>query len=208
MAAIGPKKAQVLVLGGGPVGLAVVQALVAQGTKKIIMSEVAAQRQAFAREFGAHHVLDPRTYDLVAVSKELTGGNGPDIVFDCAVSFGRAACLDLQTADCLQGVVASLETACLAIRPRGTVVNVAIWEKAVPFNPNMLVFKEGKYIAVLGYQRPDFEAVISAIADGTLKPRKMITRNIKMEDLVEKGIWALVKEKDKHVKILVDVKAR
>ena len=49
-----------LVLGGGPIGLAVVQALVAQGTKKIIMSEVAASRQAFAREFKAHHVLDPR----------------------------------------------------------------------------------------------------------------------------------------------------
>lgn len=49
-------------------------------------SEVAAQRQAFAKEFGAHHVLDPRTYDIVAVSRELSGGIGPDIVFDCAVS--------------------------------------------------------------------------------------------------------------------------
>jgi len=82
---LGPKNACVLVLGGGPIGLAVVQVLVALGTKKIIMSEVAASRQAFAREFGAHHVLDPRTYDLVALSRELSGGNGPDIVFDCAV---------------------------------------------------------------------------------------------------------------------------
>ncbi|KAL1297207.1 hypothetical protein AAFC00_004777 [Neodothiora populina] len=187
---IGPEKANVLVLGGGPIGLAVVQVLVALSTKKIIMSEVAASRQAFAREFGAHHVLDPGTYDLAAVSRELSGGNGPDIVFDCA------------------GVTASLETACKAIRPRGTVVNVAIWEKAVPFNPNMLVFKEGKYVAVLGYQRQDFEAVIRALADGKLKPQRMITSKIPMDALVEKGILALVKEKDKHVKILVDVKGR
>ncbi|KAF1344025.1 chaperonin 10-like protein [Delphinella strobiligena] len=187
---IGPENANVLVLGGGPIGLAVVQALVAQGTKKIIMSEVAASRQAFARVFKAHHVLDPRTYDLVAVSRELCGGNGPDIVFDCA------------------GVAASLETACNALRSRGTVVNVAIWEKAIPFNPNMLVFKEGKYVAVLGYQRQDFEEVIQAIADGRLNPERMITSKIHMTDLVEKGILALVKEKDKHVKILIDVKAR
>lgn len=30
-----------------------------------------------------------KTYDLVAVSRELCGGNGPDIVFDCAVSFKK-----------------------------------------------------------------------------------------------------------------------
>lgn len=154
------------------------------------MSEVASQRQKFAREFGAHHVLDPRTYDLVKVSRELCNGNGPDIVFDCA------------------GVPASLTTACQATKARGTVVNVAIWEKDVPFNPNMLVFNEGKYLAVLGYQRVDFENVIKAIADGRLKPHKMITSRIKVEDVVDKGIWALVKEKDKHVKILVDMKAQ
>lgn len=103
LASIPAENASVLVLGGGPIGLAVVQVLLAHGTKKIIMSEVAAQRQKFARDFGAHHVLDPRTYDLVAVSRELCGGDGPDVVFDCA------------------GVPASLETACNAIRPRGTV---------------------------------------------------------------------------------------
>lgn len=74
----------VLVLGGGPIGLAVVQCLSARKTKKIIVSEVATQRQRFAKEFGAHHVLDPKTYDLVALSRQLSGGDGPDVVFDCA----------------------------------------------------------------------------------------------------------------------------
>ncbi|KAG9771196.1 sorbitol dehydrogenase, partial [Aureobasidium melanogenum] len=157
---IGPKNASVLVLGGGPIGLAVVQVLVAHGTKKIIMSEIAAQRQAFAREFGAHHVLAPNVYDVVGVSRELCHGEGPDIVFDCA------------------GVPASFESACKAIKARGTVVNVAIWEKPVSFNPNSLVFNEGKYVGVLGYQRKDFVEVIQAIADGRLQPNKMITRKI------------------------------
>lgn len=140
----------VLVLGGGPIGLAVVQCLVALKTKKVIMSEVSKSRQRFARQFGAHHVLDPKTYDLVAISKELSGADGPDIVFDCA------------------GVPASIATACQAVRARGTVVNVAIWEKEVPFQPNMLVFREAKYTAVLGYQRKDFQAVIDHLADGEL----------------------------------------
>lgn len=124
------------------------------------------------------------------MTRELCDGDGADIVFDCA------------------GLPVTLETACNAIKSRGTVVNVAIWEKAVPFNPNWLVFREGRYVAVLGYQRKDFEDVIAALGDGRLKPDKMITSKIRMDDIVDKGIWALVREKDKHVKILVDVKAR
>lgn len=139
-----------LVLGGGPIGLAVVQCLRAKGIRKIVVSEVSSSRRRFARDFGAHHVLDPRTYDTAKVSRELSGADGPDVVFDCA------------------GVPASIETACSAVRARGTVVNVAIWEKAVPFNPNMLVFREAKYTAVLGYQRKDFEAVVEQLAHGEL----------------------------------------
>lgn len=139
-----------LILGGGPIGLAVVQCLKAKGVRKIIMSEVSSSRQRFAREFGAHHVLDPKTYDVIKLSREISGSGGPDVVFDCA------------------GVPASIEAACTAVRVKGTVVNVAIWEKAVPFNPNMLVFREAKYTAVLGYQRKDFEAVVEQLAKGEL----------------------------------------
>ncbi|EKG15978.1 Alcohol dehydrogenase superfamily zinc-containing [Macrophomina phaseolina MS6] len=181
------KDSTVLVLGGGPIGLAVVQCLAAKKTKKIIMSEVAAQRQRFAKEFGAHHVLDPKTYDLVAVSKTLSGGDGPDVVFDCA------------------GVPASLVTACNAVKARGTVVNVAIWEKEVPFQPNMLTFKEANYTAVLGYQRRDFEAVIENLANGSLKPHRMITGRIQLEDLISKGFMPLINEKERNVKILVEI---
>ncbi|KAF2259282.1 GroES-like protein [Lojkania enalia] len=177
----------VLVLGGGPIGLAIVQCLVALKTKKIIMSEISKSRQRFAKEFGAHHVLDPKTYDLMAISKELSNGDGPDIIFDCA------------------GVPASLITACETVKARGTVVNVAIWEKEVPFQPNMLVFREVNYTAVLGYQRKDFEAVIEHMENGSLNPEKMITSRIKLKNLVEDGIHALIKDKETHVKILVEV---
>jgi hypothetical protein len=35
----------------------------------------------------------------------------------------------------------------------------------------------------------------------------MITSKIRMEDVEEKGFKALVNEKDKHVKILIDIEA-
>jgi 2-desacetyl-2-hydroxyethyl bacteriochlorophyllide A dehydrogenase len=176
-----------LVLGGGPIGLAVCQVLQARGANKVIMSEVSAKRQSFARQLGASNVMDPRQYDIVAASSQLCDGAGPDIVFDCA------------------GVPQSLETACKAVKVRGSIVNVAIWENSVPFNPNWLVFREAKYSAVLGYQKKDYEGVIEALADGRLKPEKMITARIALDDLVEEGYGALQGEKEKHVKVLIDM---
>lgn len=96
----------------------------------------------------------------------------------------------------------------MAVKARGTVVNVAIWEKEVPFNPNMLVFREANYKAVLGYQKADFQGVIDALGRGDLKPQKMITRMIKLDELVEEGIKVLVNQKEKQVKILVDMRAK
>lgn len=183
------KDPKCIVFGGGPIGLAVVQVLLARGAKLVICVEIAAKRQQFAKDFGAHHVIDPTKQDVVSTALDLCGGEANvDISFDCA------------------GVPASLETACKVVRSRGTVVNVAIWEKEVPFNPNWLVFREAHYQAVLGYQRKDFQGVIDALAKGTIKPGAMITSKIDMHHLVQDGYWALIKEKDKHVKILVDVK--
>jgi hypothetical protein len=46
------------------------------------------------------------------------------------------------------------------------VVNVGIWEKAVPFNPNWLVFRVGGYVACLGYVKQDFGDVIEVVGSG------------------------------------------
>jgi 2-desacetyl-2-hydroxyethyl bacteriochlorophyllide A dehydrogenase len=180
----------VLVLGGGPIGLAIIQCLKAKGVKQIICAEVAKQRQQFAKELGADRVLDPTRDDVVKITKELTNGVGPDVVLDAA------------------GVPASVKTACNAVKARGTVVNVAIWEKEIPFNPNMLVFKEAKYTAVLGYQKKDFEAVIEHLRNGSIKPERMITKKIKLENLVEDGVKTLIRDKDNQVKVLVDIGAK
>lgn len=58
---------------------------------------------------------------------------------------------------------------------------------------------------MLGYQKKDFQGVVDALGAGKLEPHSMITSKIKMDRLVDDGYLALINEKDKHVKILVDV---
>jgi len=72
------------VLGGGPIGLCVIQALKAKGVGRIIVSEVADRRKDFAKEFGADVIIDPTKEDIVEKIKELTDGEGVAVVFDCA----------------------------------------------------------------------------------------------------------------------------
>jgi threonine dehydrogenase-like Zn-dependent dehydrogenase len=60
---------------------------------------------------------------------------------------------------------------------------------------------------VLGYQIQDYEDVIEALRSGALKPEKMITSKIRIDRIAEDGFEPLINEKDKHVKILVDLKA-
>lgn len=138
----------VLILGGGPIGLAVIQTLVAKGAEKIIVSEVASRRREFAKQFGAHCVLDPTKDSIVARVRELCDGSGVSVAFDAA------------------GAQAGLDQALQAIRARGTLVNIAVWEKTATITPNWLVFRERKYMGVVTYQDGDFQDVIDAIASG------------------------------------------
>jgi 2-desacetyl-2-hydroxyethyl bacteriochlorophyllide A dehydrogenase len=181
------KGQSVLILGGGPIGLAVIQALKARGASKIIVSEMAARRKQFATEFGADYVLDPTTDDIVARCRELCEDQGVHVVFDAA------------------GVQAGLDQAVEAVRARGTIVNIAVWEKPCTIHPNKLVFKERKYLGIATYVQGDFQEVMDAISEGRMKPDRMITKKISLDEVEKEGFSALIHDKANQVKILVEV---
>lgn len=80
--------ASVLIAGLGGVGLSVVQGARVAGAAVIIASDGVAARREAARSFGATHVLDPTTDDVVAAARDLTEGRGVDYAFEAV---GRAA---------------------------------------------------------------------------------------------------------------------
>jgi len=197
----------ILVIGAGLIGLAILQCLKALDTAQVIVAEVAQNRRDLAQHFRAAAAIDPTDEDIVSRCKMLCNDQGPDIAFDCA------------------GVAASIKSACLSVRSRGTVVNVAQWGKEIPFNPDNLLVGEERLVTgkpsretigmnrsladlfrALSYTSEDFKRVIDALDEGTIDAEKMITRTISMDRVVEDGILALLREKDKHIKILVDVR--
>ena len=159
-----------LVLGGGPIGLAVIQCLRAQGAQTIIVSEIAETRKQYAASFGATHVVDPTKEDLITRCRELTKGRGVHVCFDAA------------------GIQSALTQAIECLRVHGTLVNIAIWEKPAAINPTRLVLKERSYQATVTYRRGDYEEVLMAIALGNIKPEKMITKKVKVRVLLSRDV--------------------
>ncbi len=70
----------VLIQGQGPIGLTFTS-LVARTGATVVATDTIPERLALSREFGATEAVDPRTTDVPALLKRLTGGRGADQVF-------------------------------------------------------------------------------------------------------------------------------
>ncbi|WP_433274564.1 2,3-butanediol dehydrogenase [Pseudonocardia xinjiangensis] len=172
------------VFGAGPIGLVTTAALRAAGAATVIVVEPAAARKAKATGAGADVVVDPATDDPATAIRDVTGGAGVDVAFECA------------------GIDAVLASAIGSVRPGGTVVNVAIWGHEPRVAVNDLVMSEVTLIGSLAYcgDHPD---VIALLRDGKVDAEQFITGRIGLDDLVSGGFRQLIDNKEENVKILV-----
>ena len=183
----------VLVLGAGPIGLALLLLLKAQGAGKVFVSEIASSRAQKARDFGADIVLNPAPEpksdtggDIVVKTVLEQTEDGVDIAFDAT------------------GIQATYDTAIAATRPGGTVFNVAIHEKPITIHPNAIGLTEKKYTGGVAYTKEDFETVLESLASGRLPVEAMITSVVPLSDAVKGAFEELINNKEQHVKILIE----
>ncbi|KAJ5982975.1 hypothetical protein N7481_005074 [Penicillium waksmanii] len=181
------KDDNVLIVGGGPIGLGIVQVLKLQGAGQIMVAEPMDNRKKFCTEFGATAILDPSEVDVTKRVRELTSGVGADVVFDTA------------------GVEKALLGAIAAVRVQGTIVNLAVWEGNPSLPVNDLMYKEVRYMGAALYDEQSFLDVMQALSAGDLRPEKMITSRVPLRDVVDQGFRALLDHRDEHCKIIVDV---
>ncbi|RWR08993.1 2,3-butanediol dehydrogenase [Paenirhodobacter populi] len=170
------------VFGAGPIGLLLVEALKAAGAAQIFVVELSEQRGAKAKELGANVVINPKETDAAARLRELTDG-GVDVAFE------------------VTGVPMVLQQCIDATKFEGETMIVSIWEKEAPFQPNTVVLKERTLKGTIAY-RDVFPAVMELMQRGFFPADKLVTKRIKLNDIVEEGFDALVREKT-HIKILV-----
>ncbi|KAL4757489.1 2,3-butanediol dehydrogenase [Aspergillus foveolatus] len=183
----------VLILGAGPIGLAILMLLRVWGVKTVVISEVTASRKRMARELGADLVLDPNEVGspkdgldpVVVATQKAVKADGADVTFDCT------------------GLQSTLNTAIAATRPGGTVFNVAIHEKPLMVNLNELTLGERRLTGGICYTDVDFQGLIAALEAGKIQAERLITSIVNLEDVIDKALMELIHNKAAHVKILV-----
>lgn len=172
-----------VVIGAGPIGLVTMLALQAAGAGAVVMVETAEARKDKAVALGADLVLDPTADDVVADVRRFTGG-GADVVFDAA------------------GNNQTIALAISAVRKRGRIVNIALWEHPAEVDMMQFLFT-GATLTNSCVYADDHPAVISALAKGAIDAAPLITKRIPLDEIVEGGLLELLEHRDRQVKILV-----
>jgi (R,R)-butanediol dehydrogenase/meso-butanediol dehydrogenase/diacetyl reductase len=157
--------ATVLVIGAGPVGLAVMLWAKFLGARHVIVSEKAETRAKMAARFGATDAVDPAKAVMPQV--EAIAGRGPDIIFECVGAPG-------------------LINEVMMMAPRNCKIVIAgVCQQMDMIMPLVGIVKELNLQFVLGYRPPDFDYVIEMIAKDRIDVDHMITDVVNLDGLPE-----------------------
>ena len=153
----------VLVIGGGPIGLLV--AMVARNAgAQVTVSEINENRLAFARKIG-FATLNPADGDIAKAMHDSTGGKGADVVFEVS---GSQAGVDLMTA---------------AAATRGRIVMVAIHASKPQIDMFQFFWRELELIGARVYRPEDYDTAMQLLAEGVVDCEAFITDIQGLEDL-------------------------
>lgn len=185
-----------LVLGCGPVGLAVIAALRRGGCGPIVASDYSPARRSLAEQMGADVLVDPAVDDPYASWLERAGEplppspllppgvrRAPTVVFDCVGAPGL-------TAQFIEAVPS---------HSRLVVVGVCAVEDS--YVPVQAIQKELSIQYVFAYRADEFAEALALIADGTVDVAPWVTGTCGLDGVAQ--AFADLAHPDTHCKIVV-----
>jgi len=151
-----------LVYGFGGVGAALVQYCDLSGARVIAVGRSPAKLQ-LARDLGAEAAIDAAREDVPARVRELTGGQGVDVVFE------------------LVGTAESMPKAVGSLRKRGRLVFIGYSQDLLTVSPIQLVILEAQVLGSVGNTLDELTKAVDLAAAGSI--RATIDRVVPLEDV-------------------------
>lgn len=189
-----------IVIGCGPIGLAVIVALKARGIGPIVAADFSAKRRALAETLGADLVVNPAEQSPYQSWVELAAPAGYDIRSPFSL-FG----IGPQPRSCVVfecvGMPGLIQQVLLGAPPRSRLIVVGVCMQADSLEPILGISKELNVHFAFGYSGEEFAQTLFALADGKLDATPMITGHVPLEG-VEQAFEAL-SQPDEHAKIMI-----
>ena len=215
------KRDTAIVVGCGPVGLAVICQLKARGVSTVVASDLSAGRRALARHCGADIVVDPAVdspYAKAASKGVLT--NIPDLyelalgtmgklrklpgwshVYRAADAAGAAGPKRPVIFECV-GVPGMIDGVLAAAPLSSRVIVVGVCMGADTIRPTMALSKEIDVRFVFGYTPLEFYDSLHLLADGKLDASPLLTGKVGLGGVA--AAFEALGDPDRHAKILID----
>ena len=172
-----------LVIGCGPVGLAVTAALRLRGVEPVVTADFSPRRRELAVTLGAHVVVDPAATAPIERWREVAGAR-PVVVFECVG---------------VPGVIAGI----MERAPRDTrIVVVGVCMEPDTIHPLRGISKELSLQFVLGYAPDEFAATLLHLADDAIPTAPLITGKVGVGGVAR--AFAELASPERHARILVE----
>lgn len=155
----------VVVLGQGSMGLECMQIARLSGAGLIITVDVRDESCDVSRELGADYALNARSEDVVAAVRELTGGNGADVVFECAGGSTKQGLAGAQT----------LYQAVDAVRSGGKIIGVSWFGGPLQIDVDLLRERSLRYLFPDISTQAHLEHTLRLVASGRVRLKPTIT---------------------------------
>ncbi|MEH6828990.1 alcohol dehydrogenase catalytic domain-containing protein [Parasphingorhabdus sp.] len=172
---------KILILGAGPIGLAVAFWARRKGATDIVIQDLNDFQQLRARDMGASgFVVDPA--DPVGGAERALGGKA-DIVFECV------------------GVPGLIEQAVGQVRARGTILLLGLCTKPDTFNSFAMLSKEVRLVTSAFFTRQEYEEALDVLNAGAAEPRLLVTDTISLNDTPQR--FEALRKRTHDCKILI-----
>jgi threonine dehydrogenase-like Zn-dependent dehydrogenase len=181
-AAMQPGDAAV-VIGCGPIGLALVAWLRARGAEVVVAADLSPVRRALALELGADVVVDPREEPVVDAWRRVDGQR-PLVVFEAV------------------GVPGMLDAAIFAAPTGSRVVVAGVCMEPDTIRPLIAIVKELDVRFVYAYSQEEFAETLRAIAEGELDVAPLVSGTVGLDGVAT--AFDELRAADHHVKVLVE----
>lgn len=155
----------VVIFGQGSMGLECLQIARMSGAGLLITVDVRDESCQVSKRLGADHALNARNCDVVTAIRDLTGGNGADVVFECAGGSPKQGLAGSQT----------LRQAIDAVRSGGKVVGVSWFGGPLELNIDLLRERSLRYVFPDISTQGHLEHTVRLVASGRVKLGETIT---------------------------------
>lgn len=189
-----------LVIGCGPVGLAVIAALKLAGAGPIIAADFSPARRALAERFGAHHVVDPAQHSPYRTWSEVTARSGGEALAGNML-VANAATRNAVVFECA-GVSGILQQILESIPPNARVILVGACPSMDRFEPMLGTLKEATIQFSMAYTPDEFATTLRRLAECEIDGEAMITSRVGLAE-VSAAVERLANP-EREAKIIID----